>query len=481
MYLGPIILQIILITLNAIFASAEIAVVSMGETKIEKLAEEGNKKAKKLKKLTSQSSRFLATIQVAITLAGFLGSAFAAESFSDVITKAIYSPTMAIEYGTLEKIVVVGITIVLSYLSIVFGELIPKKIAMNNAEKIALGLAGFLRFISVIFAPLVALLTGTTNAFLRLCGVDPKKEEEVTEDEIKMMVEAGSEKGTIDSDESEMIQNVFDFNDISVNEIFTHRTEVELLYMDDSVEEWDKVIYSTRFNYYPLCGDNSDDIVGILDSKEYLRMEDRTRENILKYALKKPTFVPESVKADILFRKMRESGVHFAITVDEYGGMSGIVTMRDILQIIVGDLVEDDEEEKLETIEELEENTWKIRGEATLEDVSEALGYKFDEEICEDYDTFGGYICGLLGEIPDDDSDFEIEAGELSVHVTLVKSRRIEETTVVYVPPVDEDDEDEKEKEKDKDKDKDKDKEKEKDKDKDKDKEKSRKESDSEE
>ena len=456
MYIGPILLQIVLIALNAIFASAEIAVVSMGETKIERLAEEGNKKAKKLKKLTAKSSKFLATIQVAITLAGFLGSAFAAESFSDVTTNWLLGLGVQMEYVVLEKIVVICITVILSFLSIVFGELIPKKIAMNNSEKIALALAGFLRFISVIFAPLVALLTATTNGFLRLFGVDPNKEEEVTEDEIKMMVEVGSEKGTIDSDESEMIQNVFDFNDISVNEIFTHRTEVELLYMEDSVEDWDKVIYSTRFNYYPLCGEDSDDIVGILDSKEYLRMTDRTRESILKHAIKKPTFVPESVKADILFRKMRESGVHFAITVDEYGGMSGIVTMRDILQIIVGDLVEDDEEEKLESIESIGENTWKIRGEATLEEVEETLDYKFDEETLEDYDTFGGYICGLLGEIPDDDSDFEIEAGELSVHVTLVKSRRIEETTVVYIPPVDEEDEDEKEKEKDKEKDKEK-------------------------
>ena len=456
----PIFLQIVLIALNAIFASAEIAVVSMGETKIEKLAEEGNKKAKKLKKLTAQSSRFLATIQVAITLAGFLGSAFAADSFSGVITEWILSLGANIEYGVLEKIVVIGITLILSFVSIVFGELIPKKVAMNNAEKIALALAGFLRFISVIFSPLVWLLTATTNGVLRLFGVDPNKEEEVTEDEIKMMVEAGSEKGTIDSGEREMIQNVFEFNDISVSEIFTHRTDVEFLYMDDTVEEWDEVIYSTRFNYYPLCGEDSDDIVGILDSKEYLRMTDRTRENILKSAIKKPTFVPEGVKADILFRKMRESGVHFAITVDEYGGMSGIVTMRDILQIIVGDLVEDDEEEKLETIEAIEENTWKIRGEATLDEVEEALGYKFDEEITEDYGTFGGYICGLLGEIPDDGSDFDIEAGELAIHVTVVKSRRIEETTVVYIPPVDEEDEDEKEKEKDKEKDKDEDKEK---------------------
>ncbi len=450
MYIGPIILQIVLIALNAIFASAEIAVVSMGETKIERLAEEGNKKAKKLKKLTAQSSKFLATIQVAITLAGFLGSAFAADSFSEDLTKWILGLGVRMEYDVLEKIVVIGITLVLSYLSIVFGELIPKKIAMHNAEKIALALAGFLRFISKIFAPLVWLLTISTNAVLRIFGIDPNKEEEVTEDEIKMMVEAGTEKGTIESDESEMIQNVFDFNDISVNEIFTHRTEVEVLYMDDSVEEWDKVIYSTRFNYYPLCGDNSDDIVGIIDSKEYLRMEEKTRENILKYAMKKPTFVPESVKADILFRKMRETGVHFAITVDEYGGMSGIVSMRDLLQIIVGDLVEDDEEEKLEAIESIGENTWKIRGEATLDEVTEALGYKFDEETCEDYDTFGGYICGLLGEVPDDGANFEIEAGELSVHVTDVKSRRIEESTVVYTPPVDEDEEDEKDNDKDK-------------------------------
>ena len=246
----PIFLQIVLIALNAVFASAEIAVVSMGETKIEKLAEEGNKKAKKLKKLTAQSSKFLATIQVAITLAGFLGSAFAADSFSGVITDWLYIDLgfMVIPKAALDTIVVIAITLVLSYISIVFGELVPKKIAMNNAEKIALALAGFLRFISKVLAPAVWLLTISTNAILRLFGIDPNKEEEVTEDEIKMMVNAGSEKGTIDSGESEMIQNVFEFNDISVSEIFTHRTDVEVLYLDDSIEDWDKVIYSTRFN-----------------------------------------------------------------------------------------------------------------------------------------------------------------------------------------------------------------------------------------
>ena len=439
MYIGPILLQIVLIALNAIFASAEIAVVSMGETKIERLAEEGNKKAKKLKKLTAKSSKFLATIQVAITLAGFLGSAFAAESFSDVTTNWLLNLGVQMEYVVLEKIVVICITVILSFISIVFGELIPKKIAMNNSEKIALALAGFLRFISVIFAPLVALLTVTTNGFLRLFGVDPNKEEEVTEDEIKMMVEAGSEKGTIDSDESEMIQNVFDFNDISVNEIFTHRTEVELLYMEDSVEDWDKVIYSTRFNYYPLCGEDSDDIVGILDSKEYLRMTDRTRESRLKHAIKKPTFVPDGVKADILFKKMRETGVHFAITVDEYGGMSGIVTMRDILQIIVGDLVEDDEEEKIEAIESVGENTWKIRGEATLDEVTEALGYKFDEDTLADFDTFGGYILTLLGEIPNDGAVLDLETDILAIHVESVQDHTIQSTVVSMKQSVAED------------------------------------------
>lgn len=451
-YIGPIILQIVLIALNAVFASAEIAVVTMGETKIDKLAEEGNKKAKKLKRLTKNQSKFLATIQVAITLAGFLGSAFAADSFATPITQWLYlKGVTAIPTDALEKIVVVLITIVISYFSIVIGELVPKKIAINNAEKAALGLAGLLNFVSYIFAPLVWLLTSSTNGILRLVGIDPNKEEEVTEDEIKMMVNAGTEKGTIESDESEMIRNIFDFNDTSVDEIFTHRTEVEVLYLEDTLDDWDKVIYSTRFNYYPLCGEDSDDIIGILDSKEYLRMKvaDRTRENILKNAVKKPSFVPESVKADILFKKMRESGMYFAITVDEYGGMSGIVTMRDLLQIIVGELVEEDEKEKDESIENIGENTWKIRGEATLEEVSEVLSYEFGEEICEDYDTFGGYICGLLGEVPDDGADFTLDANGLSVHVTLVKSRRIEETTVTYIPPLNEDDEENEKEDKD--------------------------------
>ncbi|HEX3023389.1 MAG TPA: CNNM domain-containing protein, partial [Lachnospiraceae bacterium] len=235
-----IILQIILIALNAIFACAEIAVISMNDNKLAKLASQGDKRALRLTALTSQPARFLATIQVAITLSGFMGSAFAADNFSDRLVSGLVNMGVTIPESTLNSISVIIITLILSYFTLVFGELVPKRVAMKKAEKLALGMSALVSSISRIFAPIVWLLTTSTNGLLRLLGIDPNEEdEEVTEEEIRMMVDAGSEKGTIDNDEKELIQNVFEFDDLTVEEICTHRTEVSLLWMDESMEQWE--------------------------------------------------------------------------------------------------------------------------------------------------------------------------------------------------------------------------------------------------
>lgn len=429
--LPQILLQVSLILLNAVFACAEIAVLSFNEAKLEQMASNGNKKAKRLVKLTGQPAKFLATIQVAITLSGFLGSAFAADNFSELLVGFI-APIVgdSIPLAVLDKIAVVLITLVLSYFTLVLGELVPKRLAMKKAEKLALALSAIINFISVAFAPIVWLLTVSTNGILRLFGIDPhEKEESVTEEEIKLMVDAGSELGAIDKEEKELIQNVFEFDDLTADELATKRTELTVLWMDGSPEEWDEMIGADRFTRYPICDGGIDNVVAILNTKDYFRLKDKSRENVLEKATRAPYFVPESVKADILFRNMKKNNDFFAVVLDEYGGVNGIITMTDLLECIVGDLDQGDggEPEKDDIIP-MENGKWTILGNTPIEDVEEALGVKLDDELC---DTFAGYLLSILGTIPEDGSETFVETDELSVNIIEVNDHRIERTIVL--------------------------------------------------
>ena len=427
--IGPIVLQIVLILLNATFASAEIAVISMNETKLRVMAEEGNKKARHLYTLTEQPARFLATIQVAITLAGLLGSAFAAESFSGPLAKWIVGLGVEIPENVIKSVSLVLITLVLAYFNLVFGELVPKRIAMKKSEQLALALSGLLYGVSKVFAPLVFLLTGSTNGILKLMGINPEEEEEqVTEEEIRMMVDAGSEKGTIDTDEKEMIQNVFEFDDISADEICTHRSDVVVLDADDSLEEWKESIFKNRHSYYPVYKDSKENIVGILDTKDYFRLEEVTKESIFEKAVEPAFFIPENIKAAKLFERMKQTRNYFAVLLDEYGEMSGIVTLHDLVEALVGDLYEENED-VTEKIQKLAPNIWRIRGDAEIDDVVEQLKITLPEEQ-DDFDTFNGLIYSIIDRIPEDGSQFVCDAYGMRIHVKSVEKHKIVEAVV---------------------------------------------------
>lgn len=437
-----LLLQLFLIMLNAIFACAEIAVISMNDNKLAKMADEGDKRAVRLEKLTSQPARFLATIQVAITLSGFLGSAFAAENFSGVIVDWILSLGVSIPEKVLDSIAVVLITIILSYFTLVFGELVPKQVAMRKAEPLALGLSGLISGIAKVFAPLVNLLTVSTNGVLRLLGFDPNaEEEEVSEEEIRMMVDVGSEKGTIDFEEKEMIQNVFEFNDLSADEILTHRTDVVMLDLEDDMETWKEIIYDSRHTRYPICDGSADNIVGILNSKIYFRLEDKSRESVMENAVKPAYFVLDSIKADTLFRNMKKEHHVLAVVLDEYGGMSGIITINDLVEQLVGDLGDDlsDEtvEEEVEPIKQLSEDTWLILGSALLDDISEELDVPVSSE---EFDTLSGLVLHEVESIPDDDTEVEVQIERLHISAALIKNHQVE-SAVVRVIPVEKDEE----------------------------------------
>ncbi len=427
-----ILLQVALILCNAFFACAEIAVISFNDAKLAKRASEGDKRAIRLARLTSQPARFLATIQVAITLSGFLGSAFAAENFSDLIVDWLVGLGVGVSVSTLNTISVVVITIILSYFSLVFGELVPKRIAMRKAEKMALAMSAIISGISKIFRPIVWLLTASTNGILRLIGIDPNAEDnEVSEEEIRMMVDMGWAKGAIDHEEQQFIQNVFEFDDLTAGEIATHRTEVALLWMEETMEEWKNTIYSSHYTYYPVCGETADDVIGVLHTKDFFRLEDQSRESVMAHAVKPAYFVPESVKADVLFRNMKHTHNKLAVVLDEYGGMSGIVTMNDLIEQLVGDLGDEGQNDEPE-MEQIDENTWKIHGSVAIRDLSETLGVQLSNE---EYDTFNGLVFSELGSVPEDGTFVSLEVTlkggrSLSIQVTDIQDHQVEAATV---------------------------------------------------
>ena len=423
--------QIILIVLNAIFASAEIAVLAMNETKLARMAEQGNNRAKRLVRLTQEPARFLATIQVAITLSGFLGSAFAADNFSEPLVSWVVEMGVNIPRSTLDTIAVILITLILSYFTLVFGELVPKRIAMKKSEELAMGISGLVAGISILFKPIVSFLSISTNTVLRHCGIDPNEaEEQVGEEEIRMLVDAGSEKGTIDHQEKEFIQNVFEFNDIMVGTIATHRTDMTVLWMTDDVKKWDETIHNTRHTLYPVCKDSMDHVVGVLNAKDYFRLKEKNKDMVINSAISTPYFVMETTKADVLFRNMKQSKQSMAVVLDEYGGVVGIVTLFDLLEEIVGDLndiVPISSEQETAVIRR-NDNKWEVKGNIRLSDMEEAIGVAFETEDC---DTFTGFVFQKFGMVPKDGTaKIELEIENMHIIIDKIKEHQIEHAII---------------------------------------------------
>ncbi len=387
-------LQIFLIALNAFFACAEIAIISSNDTKIEILKSKGDKSASKLLNLKQNPSRFLATIQISITLSGFLGSAFAADNFAEKLVYIFAKNDIAIP----RSVAVIVITLILSYLTLVFGELVPKQAAMKNPEKNALRMSAAISGISTVFSPIVWLLTKSVRGVLRLMRIDPDaSEESVTEEEIIMMANVGLKEGTIDEDESVLIQNVFAFDDLTVGEICVHRNELAVLWTEENLDEWEKTIHQSRHTIYPVCENSIDNVVGIVNSKDFFALKNLPEIDIKQRVVKPPYFIHESMKADTLFSQMKKHAHHFALVIDEYGGLCGIITVTDLVEQLVGDFDSDEQIPEEAKIERLDSKSWKILGSCPIHLVENALGAEL--EGSEDCDTFSGFIIGKLGEI----------------------------------------------------------------------------------
>ena len=429
--LWALVLQVFLITINAVLACAEIAVISMNDAKLEKLSKTGNKRAAKLMGLTASPAKFLATVQVGTTLAGFLGSAFAANNFAARLTGMFVNMGTALPLSVLNTVSIILITLLLSYVTIVLGELVPKRIAMRNAEAIGLGMSGIIYVLSRLFKPLVWLLTISTDGALRLLRIDPNEQiSKATEEEIRIMADVGSETGTIDLEEKEFIHNLFDFDDITAGKIMTHRKDVSMLWIDETDEEWEEIIYEKRHTFHPICRDSQDNIVGVLNTKDYFRLKDRSRDRVMEQAVKPAQLVPETTRADKLLRNMKKNRNHFAVIMDDYGGMSGIVTINDLLEQLVGDLDDDNEADEKPMIETVDEITWHVSGAAPLGEVEKALGVALP---CDEHDTFAGMVLGLLGNIPEDGSTPEVEGYGLNIRITLIEDHRLKTAVICKI------------------------------------------------
>ena len=443
----PILILVILIFINAFFAAAEISVISLSEAKLKKQAEEGDKKAKKLLKLAQSPDRFLSAIQIAITLAGFLSSAFAADSFADPLVAWLREDIgfTALPDNTLNTIMVIVITVILSYFSLVLGELVPKRLAMKKTEKVARATVGPVSAVAAAFRPIIWFLSKSTNGVLRLMGIDPAaEEEEVSEDEILMMVDLGEEQGAIEATEKELIENIFEFNNTTAEDVMVHRTHMVMVWIDDTHEEIIKTIRESGMSRFPVYEEDADHIIGILSTREYLLNAQLSQPKTLRELLRPAYFVPESVRTDVLFRDMQSKKVHLSIVVDEYGGTSGLVTLEDLLEEIVGNIYDEFDPQEEKDIEQLEENLWKISGSCPLDLVAEALDIEFDEDEEEEADTLGGLVYTQLSVIPKDGTQLEVDACGLHIKVTQISERRVEWTLVSKLEPADnEEDEDE--------------------------------------
>lgn len=419
-----IIILIVLIMFNAFFAASEMALVSLNDNKVKLMAEEGDKKAIALLKLLGEPSKFLSTIQVGITLAGFLSSAFASETFAGRLVDLVQNLGIKVSVGLLKPIAVVVITLILSYFTLIFGELVPKRLAMQRAEELSKIVAGPLKLLGFITSPIVKLLTTSTNFFVKLFGGNPNAEDErVTEEEIRMMIDVGEEKGTIHEIEKEYINNIFDFDDKVASEIMTHRIRIAAIPIDTKLEDLAKLINIEKYTRIPVFEDTIDNIIGILHVKDLLQFLSgkNSAQFDLKKLIRRPYFVPESKKINDLLKEMQLHKMHMTVVIDEYGGTAGIITVEDLLEEIVGNIFDEYDEEESD-FEKIDESTYVLDGSISLDTVEELIDVDLP---IDEYDTLSGFIIGQLGRIPDEGEQPIVELDDLIFKVEKVEEKRI--------------------------------------------------------
>lgn len=416
-----IIILIVLILLNAYFAATEIAFISLNKTKIEKQANEGNKKARKIEKMLEKPSEFLATIQIGITLAGFLSSAFASDAFANILAPSLNKIFPMLSSQILKGISIVLITIILSFFTLVFGELVPKRLAMKYYEKISFSSINAIKFLSVITAPFVKVLSYTTNAISKIFGIDEAEKEIVTEEELKMLIDESEENGAIKQEEKEMIHNIFEFNDITVYEVMTHRTDVYAIEINSDINDIIKDLDDYKYSRIPVYEETIDNIKGILFVKDLLKYLHAKKTVKIKNIIREAYFVSENKPINELFKNLQKSKMQMAIVVDEYGGTAGIVTMEDLLEEIVGNIF--DEYDEIENdYTKIDDNTFLINGNVSINNLKKILQTDIPEG---EYETLSGYLINILGRLPKERENTIIETKQVNYKIEKCEDKRI--------------------------------------------------------
>ncbi len=445
-----ILIQAILILINAFFAAAEIAVISLNHNKLKKQVEEGDKTAKILLKMVEKPSNFLSTIQIGITLAGFLGSALAADTLAEELTGVFISWGATLPYSVLNTISVFVITIIISFFTLIFGELVPKRIAQQKSDAVARFCCKVLNVLAKIMRPVIWLLSFCTNTVLKIFRFKADAEEEAaTEEDIRLMVDAGGDSGSIEEDEREWIQNVFELNDTLVSEIMTRVSDIWGVQQNMHNAEILALIKESGRSRFPVYDEDLNDIKGILNARDFLLNLNDDKMKKVTELMRPAYFVPDTIRADKLFSDMQMKKQHIAICVDEYGQTSGLISLEDLLEEIVGNIYDEFDEQEEEELVKLGDNLWKVSGTLPVEDLEEALDIDLPNEEL-DFDTVGGMVFSCLNEIPQDGTQFDVEVFGLKVHVTKIEDKRIVEALISKAEPENEVEEEEKEKEKDK-------------------------------
>ena len=411
-----LIIMLVCLVFSGFFSASETAFTSANHTKLKNMSADGNKRASLVLKMLDNYDKLLSTILVGNNIVNILLSSVATLWFIDLLTDTSWlNAASAIS------------TAVITVVVLIFGEISPKSLAKDKPDRFAMAVAPFLQFISAILTPINFLFMLWKKLLVLI--FKPAEEEAVTEGEVLTLLDEAHEDGSIDEYNKELIENIFDFDDLSAGEIATHRTELTTLSIDETMEEWDEIIQRSNYSRYPVCGDDIDDIVGILDTRVYFRLADKSRESVMANAVKPAYFVPEAVKADVLFRNMKKNKESAAIVMDEYGGVRGVITVTDLVQCLVGDFNEADEDgDEVEPIVQLEDNRWQISGAVTISDLEDAL----DMEIADcDSDTFSGFVLGLYGSIPDDCDTFEISTEQMDIQVTEIREHRVESAVII--------------------------------------------------
>lgn len=409
-----LLLQLILILLNAFFAATEIAVISLNEKKVRARAEDGDKKAVKMLKMIEEPTRFLSTIQIGITLAGFLGSAFAADNFAERLSAFAVSayniPTAYQE--TVNTVSVIVITLILSFFTLVLGELVPKRVAMRHKEKLAEVVCGAISALAVVLKPIIWLLTVSTNTVLKLMGIDPnEKEEPVSEEDIVIMLDAGANEGTLDENNIEYIKNVFRLDNLTAADVMTHRKAVTFISSNATSEEILSTIREEGYSRIPVYSDTVDRVVGILHTKEYL-LKCNEPGFALEQVMLEATYVPESIHLDLVLKDMQKKHNHMVIVVDEYGITSGIVTIEDVLEELVGEIW-DEQDEEIKSIDKIDDETYCVRCDMSVDEFVKFFDIELTQET--DATTVNGWLIENSGNIPKEGYVLSLDKLEITV------------------------------------------------------------------